>query len=144
MNYPRVRVSVLICKDGKVLLGKPKQTAFDGYCSSGLQQLARADTWGTPGGKLELGESFEACALREVAEETGLEITNVRFCAVTNTVFDEQTHWINIFVCADLEQGEAKNLEPDKCAAWCWFDWDKLPDNVFPAIKSVKEQGIRL
>lgn len=142
MNYPRVRVSVLICKDGKVLLGRPKQTAFDGYCSPGLQQLALADTWGTPGGKLELGESFEACALREVAEETGLSIKNIRFCGATNTVYDPQTHWVNIFVCADIEKGEIQNLEPDKCVEWRWFAWDQLPDNLFPPIKSLKAQGI--
>jgi len=28
--------------------------------------------WGQPGGALEGGESFEACAAREIAEETGL------------------------------------------------------------------------
>lgn len=142
MNYPRVRVSVLIFKDGNVLMGKPQATAFESYCSPGLQHLARNDTWGVPGGKLELGESFEACAQREVAEETGLEITNIRFCGVTNTVYDTQTHWINIFVCADLEQGEVKNLEPDKCIEWRWFTWNNLPDNLFPPIKSLKEQGL--
>jgi len=33
----------------------------------------RYDDWSFPKGKLERGESFEAAALREVAEETGIE-----------------------------------------------------------------------
>lgn len=141
MNFPRVRVSVLICNKGEVLLGRPTQSVLDrnGQAMSRLGQV-----WGTPGGKLELGESFEACAQREVAEETGLSIKNIRFCGATNTVYDPQTHWINIFVCADIEAGEIQNLEPDKCVEWRWFAWEQLPDNLFPPIKILKAQGIRL
>jgi len=37
-----------------------------------LIHRARHDDWTFPKGKLEPGESYQACALREVAEETGL------------------------------------------------------------------------
>lgn len=141
MDYPRVRVSVLICNKGKVLLGRPAQSVLDRN-GEGISRLG--DIWGTPGGKIEMGESFETCAQREVAEETGLAITHIRFCGVTNTVYDPQTHWVNIFVCADIEKGELQNLEPDKCVEWRWFAWDKLPDNLFPPIKSLKAQGISI
>lgn len=33
--------------------------------------------WATPGGGLEQGESFEAAAVRELFEETGLRVVNV-------------------------------------------------------------------
>lgn len=42
----------------------------------------RAD-WSFPKGKLEPGESFEACALREVYEETGLRCRLGRFVGHT-------------------------------------------------------------
>ncbi|MGL4775402.1 MAG: nucleotide triphosphate diphosphatase NUDT15, partial [Aeromonas veronii] len=59
--YPRVGVGVILTNaQGQVLLGKRKGS--------------HAPYWSIPGGHLELGESFESAAIREVAEETGLEI----------------------------------------------------------------------
>jgi len=41
------------------------------------------EDWSFPKGKLEPGEGFEECALREVREETGLECELVRFIGHT-------------------------------------------------------------
>lgn len=41
------------------------------------------DDWSLPKGKLEAGESFEACALREVAEETGYDCALGSFAGFT-------------------------------------------------------------
>ncbi len=43
-------------------------------CGRILLQKRRDVLWGLPGGLLELGESTEEAARREVWEETGLEI----------------------------------------------------------------------
>ncbi len=40
-----------------------------------------------PGGHVESSESFAAAAAREVEEETGLSVTNLRHCGVV--------HWLN-------------------------------------------------
>ena len=45
----------------------------------------RNGSWSLPGGVLEPGESFEACARREIAEETGVEVDEV---AVRGVVTD--------------------------------------------------------
>jgi 8-oxo-dGTP diphosphatase len=42
-----------------------------------------AGKFATPGGHLELGESWEHCAAREVLEETNLSIENLKFIHVT-------------------------------------------------------------
>ena len=39
------------------------------------------------GGHLEYGESFAECALRELAEETGLKATSASFVTANNNVF---------------------------------------------------------
>lgn len=42
--------------------------------------------WSFPGGHVERGESFYDCAVREVKEETGLEVYNLKYCGVV--------HWV--------------------------------------------------
>ena len=37
-----------------------------------------------PGGHIEIGESFTACAIREIKEETGLDINNPVLCGIVN------------------------------------------------------------
>ena len=64
-------------------------------------------------------------------EETGLEIKNIRFMALTNDIFDENKHYVTIFVTAVWQGGELTNCEPDKCLELQWSDGKQLPKNLF-------------
>ncbi len=46
------------------------------------------DKWVGIGGKFEENESPEECLLREVREETGLTLTNYRYCGIITFVSD--------------------------------------------------------
>lgn len=124
---PGVGVGVIVIKDGKILLGKRKNAHGEG-------------AWCYPGGHLEHGESWEQCARREVMEETGIKIKNLRFGTATNDIFKkEKKHYITICMIADYASGKVKVMEPEKCERWKWFKWGKLPRLLFlPTINQLK------
>ena len=125
---PLVGIGVILTKENKILLGKRKGSHGDG-------------DWSFPGGHLEFGESWENCARREVLEETDLTVGNLKFSTATNDIFEkENKHYITIFMIADSFSGELKIMEPDKCEKWKWFEWDKLPENLFVPIRNLKKQ----
>lgn len=57
-----------------------------------------------PGGHLELGESFEDCAARELLEETGITAAQWSFVHAVNSVFSPTKHYVTIFMVTDVPQ----------------------------------------
>lgn len=97
-------------------------------------------TWSVPGGYLEFGETFEECAAREVLEETGVNIKNIRqYWAVNNVFGSEEKHSITVFMLADLSQGTAKTMEPDKFIEVGWFDFKNLPSPLFLPVSMLQK-----
>lgn len=120
---PKVGVGAFVFKEGKILLGKRKGAHGAG-------------TWATPGGHLEFGESVEECAIRELAEETGIKALSAKTGRWSNNIIDQDKHYITLFAEIDRFEGEPKLLEPDKCEEWGWFALDALPCPLFPAAHS--------
>jgi 8-oxo-dGTP diphosphatase len=115
----RIGIGIFVFKNGKFLMGRRRNAHGDG-------------TWSIPGGHLEFGETFEDTAKREVLEETGLAIKNVRFGAVTNDYFrDEGKHYVTVWVLSDWESGKEHITEPDKYVDMEWRDFDTLPEPLF-------------
>lgn len=71
-----------------------------------------------PGGHLEYGETFTECAKREVLEETGLEVGDIKFLVATNDVFGEGKHYITIFVTSVIV---GENKVPQVCGLFCYI-----------------------
>jgi 8-oxo-dGTP diphosphatase len=126
---PRIGIGVIVIKDNKVLLGKRKNAHGEG-------------SWSFPGGHLEFNEEVEDCARREVEEETGLKIKNLKSGPFTNDIFEkERRHYVTLFVVSEYDSGELQNLEPDKCERWDWFGWDNLPEPLFVPFQNLLKQG---
>jgi 8-oxo-dGTP diphosphatase len=125
-RWPRVGVAVLVERDGRLLVGRR------------IGVTHGTGTWQCPGGHLEPFESVAACAVREVAEETGLAVRVVDDGPYVESVFPADAtggarHYITLFVRAELEDAEAEPqlLEPAKCAEWRWVPPDGVPEPRF-------------
>ncbi|XP_050117091.1 geranyl diphosphate phosphohydrolase-like [Malus sylvestris] len=130
---PRVVVVVCLLKGKKVLLGRRRSSIGDSKFS-------------LPSGHLEFGESFEECAARELKEETDLDIKNIELLTVTNHVFLEETkpcHYVAIVTRAVLadEDQEPRNMEPNMCDGWDWYEWDNLPKPLFWPLEKAVQTG---
>lgn len=93
-----------------------------------------------------LGESFEACAARELKEETGLDIDQIEVLKVTNNLFLEESkpsHYIMILLRAVLGNPDQvpQNKEADKCDGWDWYEWDNLPKPLFGPLEKLLQDG---
>jgi 8-oxo-dGTP diphosphatase len=119
---PKVGVGILVFKEGKILLGKRKGSHGEGE-------------YAFPGGHLEYMESFEECAKREIVEECGIEVENIRFHLLANLTKYAPKHYVHIGMIADWKSGDPKILEPDKCDSWAWYNIDNLPEPMFEACK---------
>ena len=116
---PKVGIGVFVFKDGQFLMGCRKNTHG-------------AEQWSVPGGHIEFGETFEQTAAREVFEETGITIKNIRFGAVTNDHFEKEgKHYISIWMLSDWESGSEQVLEPEKFVTMRWHSFDALPVPLF-------------
>ncbi len=121
---------VMILKHGKILLGKRHDDP-----EKASSQLNGAGKWTMPGGKLNFGETFEEGAAREVFEETGIKLKDVKVICVNQDII-ETAHFITIGLFAKEFEGEPKIMEPEEITEWRWFDLKELPTPMyFPSEK---------
>lgn len=126
---PKVGVGVFVIKDSKILMLKRKGAHGEG-------------TWSIPGGHLEFGEDPEQTASREVLEETGVSIKNIRKGPYTNDIFEkEDKHYITLFMLSDYESGEAEVKEVDFSEAVEWRNSDNLPAPLFKPLENLLKTG---
>lgn len=115
--------------EGKVLLGK-------------RQKQNEATTWCFPGGKIDENESFEQAAIRELFEETHLNV-DVEQVTAFLLMNDMQREYINVTVglYAHLKSESLKQqiqvTEPHIFQIWQWFSLDDLPENLFPETREM-------
>ena len=102
-----------------------------------LLQLKAADRfgggfWNSPGGKLVDGESPEAATVREVQEETGLTVRDLRDHGTLIFYFgeDEQPKFAVQVFSTERFKGDLTANDEGRLA---WFDEDRLPyDQMWP------------
>ena len=108
--------------------------------------MERADKpgfWQSVTGSLELGETPQQAAIREVFEETGLDATqyDLQDWQATNT-YEIYPHWryryapgittnIEHLFALELPKKIAITIEPDEHVQYEWVDWREAAKRVF-------------
>jgi NAD+ diphosphatase len=115
-HYPHIHpcVIVLIRRGGEFLLARKPEWA--------------AGRYSLVAGFVDFGESLEECVDREVFEETGLKVTNIRYVGSQNWPFPSQM--MAGFV-ADYASGEI-SVAADELEDARWFSPGNMPDSLPP------------
>ena len=122
----RVGSAVMVEKDGRLLMGIRGQEPAYG-------------TLVIPGGKVELFEDFADTAHREIREEAGIEITNLRQFGVYQIINkDIDQHRVIIYWRADWASGE---LVPSSDLLTAKF---YTREEIAAEVKAGKIQGVSL
>lgn len=123
---------LLVNEKGEVLLQKRRDNGF----------------WDIPAGSMELGESFEECARREVFEESGLVCGELELF-VTRSGKETFYEYPNgdqgyvaglIYLCRDFS-GEMK-VQEEEVTEQAFFSFDALPEGI-PAGKQAILEKLR-
>lgn len=120
-HNPRPTVSAIISRNGKILLCHRSANPCKGK-------------WDLPGGFLEEGESAEEGLRREMKEELGIELINVRLLSVEGPAYylfgGQDNYNIDIYyeVTTSDEPQVPSNNEMTEIS---WFDPNNLPPMAF-------------
>jgi mutator protein MutT len=117
-----VRPTGVLIGDNKILIVK--------------QDVTETRHWALPGGRLEFGETIEQCLIREIKEETGLDISVKELLYVTDR-FYRNTHIVHMLFLVQktggkLRSGKELKLETEKIKEFTMAPVDKLHDYGFP------------
>ena len=96
VQRPNFRVSVIIVNEKEEILLVQHRKANRYY-------------WVLPGGRIEYGENFAECAVRELKEETNLDIKFGKIVFLSEAIApDKSRHIINIYATGEVLGGELR------------------------------------
>jgi len=81
-----------------------------------------------PAGKIDPGEDPRDCAIRELAEETGVVAGRFEYLTTFDTSAGFSDEALHLYVARDLEQGPA-NRDEDEFFEIQWIDFEKALDS---------------
>lgn len=110
-----VVVDSLVIKEGKILLVKR------------INKLLEGGKWGLVGGFLNRDETIEEGVKREVFEETGWRVENLKLLKINdspNRPHEDRQNVAMVYVCDAIKQEGKPDWESERIE---WFELTKLP-----------------
>lgn len=125
----KVRAAVILMEMDKILLVKHSKGG--------------KDYWVLPGGGVEKGESLIEAAIREIKEETNLEIKVKKLVFISEAIpSDRHRHVIDFFFTGEILSGEIKMGEEDILKDIKFFPISELSEiSFYPDIREELREG---
>lgn len=132
-QYPRVGVGAIVVKDGKVLMVKRAAPP-------------NKNLWAIPGGMLELGETLQEGAEREIFEETSIRIRAGKPIFTFDLVERDKDgkvyfHFLIVDLEAEYVAGEIKAASDALDVRWATPDECQTLPTTSNTIRMLKELG---
>lgn len=120
IEYPKISPAVIVAitNGDKLLMSRYRDRPYRGYALIA--------------GFVEIGETFEETVRREVMEEVGLKVKNIRYFKSQPWAFTD-TEMIGFF--AELDGDDTIRLEEDELSEAGWYTKEEIPDD--PVLISV-------
>jgi len=124
----KILTKALLVRDNKILLLRRAETSS-----------FAAGKWDIPGGKLDFGESLEESLLREIKEETSINVEVLNpICTCSNVNEENTKQYISIVYYCNYIDGEVKlNSEHDD---YIWINPKDMDEKntIYYAVKAIK------
>ena len=99
-----------------------------------LNHVLRSDSgWGIPGGFMQSGEQPEAAVKREIREETGLELKNIKLLGMRTT----NRHIEFLYRASPVGTARVRSLEINELG---WFKINEMPEKMSQIQKKIIEE----
>lgn len=123
VGHSPIMVTAAMC----IIYDREKGILFEKRSDNGM--------WCVPGGAIELGESLEQALVREVKEETSLDIANPKLFDVSANVHmiypnKDEVYYTDVVYEVNEYFGTLKYDE--ESTELRWFKIDELPENIMP------------
>jgi len=115
----RVKARAVVVRDGRLLVSRERRRAIEHLL--------------LPGGRVQDGESITDALVREVREETGLEVVPQRLLYIAEVVGAYGAHDLNLIWLAELADGDAA-ISDDALVA---FDDDRVSSIMPPIVDQI-------